>query len=66
MDYGYLGDFMPVAIGAFLVLLAFIAGLITVVTIRSRYSNRAGWLPRRVHRAAQRLLTHQDVRTRSQ
>ncbi len=66
MDYGYLGEVVPGAIVAFLVPLAFIAGLITVVTIRSRYSNRAGWLPRRVHRAPQRQLTHQDVRTRSQ
>ncbi len=45
MGYGYLGDFVPVAIGAFLVLLAFIAGLISVVTIGSRCSNRTGWLP---------------------
>ena len=66
MDYGYLGDVVPGAIVAFLVPLAFIVGLITAVTSRSRYSSRAGWLPRRVRRSPQRQLTHQDVRTRSQ
>src|SRR5260370_37408083 len=63
MDYGYLGEVEPGAIVAFLVPLAFIAGLLTVVTIRSRYSNRAGWLPREVHRSPQDRATRHAVRT---
>jgi hypothetical protein len=65
MDYRYLGDVVPAAIVALLVLLAFIVGLIPVVTIRSHYSNRTGWLPRRLYQAPEQQLTHQDVQTRS-
>ena len=64
MDCRSLGDVVPAAIVALLVLLTFIVGLITVVTIRSHYSNRAGWLPQRLYQPPEQL-TDQDVRTHS-